>query len=377
MVKKRFEALDAFRGLCALSVVVYHMHLVESITELDFFRGSSIFVEFFFVLSGFVLTHGYGFKDNLNFNRFMKARFFRIYPLHFFMFLVFFLLQVVMFLAFKFTSISSSTGVVEPFTGRNAISEILPNLLLLQSWTPFTSPISFNGPSWSISIEFYLYALLFLSIAIFQSNRVISWFCISSIAFFLIIFGSDILTPQVLMGGACFFGGAFTYTIYKKISHLNFSFIAGSVIEIALIISVILIVQSTIEHQQILAPFIFFLTVLFFTFESGCCSKILKTKPFQYMGKLSYSIYMTHAAILTIFSSSLILIQKISGYKLVSVINGDRYLDIGGGVLNNVIILFFIVITIYISSLTHKYIELKGQKLNKNKAHISLEENRT
>ncbi len=47
---KRFEVLDSFRGLSAIFVVIFHMHYAGSITELSFFRGSSLFVEFFFVL---------------------------------------------------------------------------------------------------------------------------------------------------------------------------------------------------------------------------------------------------------------------------------------------------------------------------------------
>ena len=66
IMNRRFEVLDAFRGICAVAVVIFHMHLVGSITELSFFRGSSIFVEFFFVLSGFVLAHGYAYKKTLS-----------------------------------------------------------------------------------------------------------------------------------------------------------------------------------------------------------------------------------------------------------------------------------------------------------------------
>ena len=93
MAKNRFIVLDSFRGICAVCVVMYHLHWVASLAEIDFFRGSGIFVEFFFVLSGFVLAHGYGFRESLNFKEFVRSRFFRLYPLHLFMLLVFVALE--------------------------------------------------------------------------------------------------------------------------------------------------------------------------------------------------------------------------------------------------------------------------------------------
>ncbi|MCF1428891.1 MAG: acyltransferase [Shewanella sp.] len=373
MIKKRFEALDAFRGLCALSVVVFHMHLIGSITELDFFRGSAIFVEFFFVLSGFVLTHGYGFKENLNFNRFMKARFFRLYPLHLFMFLVFVVLECGKLLAYKYGGMVLNN---EPFTNSFAISEMIPNLLLIQSWTPFTNPLTFNYPSWSISIEFYMYALLFASVVIFKSNRVISWLVISITSLILITLKSEILVGEVLRGLSCFFGGAFTYAIYKKLYHLKPSFILGSVIETILIISVVLVVQSQIEHRSIIASVIFCITVLFFAYESGLLSNFLKVKPLQYAGKLSYSIYMTHAAILFCLTSIAMILQKITGFEIAPMIETTRFLNFGGGLINNVVVIGILAIVVYISSLTYEYVEIAGQRLNEEKANVILEKNK-
>lgn len=179
-MKKRFEALDAFRGICALSVVVFHMHLTGSITELSFFRGSAIFVEFFFVLSGFVLAHGYAYKENLKFFTFMKFRFFRLYPLHLFMFFVMFTLEIGKLLAYKYGGFVFNNL---PFTNSFAIQEIIPNLLLIQSWTPYTDPLTFNFPSWSISIEFYMYALFFGSIVACSKNKVVVWLVSSLMAF--------------------------------------------------------------------------------------------------------------------------------------------------------------------------------------------------
>lgn len=361
-MKKRFEALDAFRGLCALFVVVYHMHLVGSITEIAFFRGSAVFVEFFFVLSGFVLAHGYGFKENLSFNTFMRARFFRIYPLHIFMLLVFVALEFGKLLAYKFSGLVFNN---KPFTGANSISEIIPNLLLIQSWTPFTNPLSFNHPSWSISIEFYMYILLFFSIVFLKSYRLISWFFLSLIAFSLIYLGSDVVVDSVLRGLSCFFGGSFAYVLYKRIADINIPYLLGSFIEAALLVFIIMAVQTTHEYRSVIAPLVFITTVLFFAFESGVFSKLFRAKSLQYAGKLSYSIYMTHAALLFILISIAMVMQKITGNQVSTMIDSVRYLNFGSSVMNNLTVIVILVLVICVSHFTYKHIELTGQKLNK------------
>ena len=126
-MKKRFEALDGLRGVCALFVVIFHLHFAGSLSELAFFRNSAIFVEFFFVLSGFVLVHGYASKSNLKFSTFVSTRFFRLDPLHIFMFIIFVFLELIRLSLHKIAGISFNK---EAFTGSTAISEIIPNILL-------------------------------------------------------------------------------------------------------------------------------------------------------------------------------------------------------------------------------------------------------
>ncbi|WP_133153334.1 acyltransferase family protein [Vibrio breoganii] len=94
LIKKRSRSHPAFRGLCAVSVVIYHILIKDSFSEWSFFRNSDKFVEFFFVLSGFVLAHGYGFRKGVRFVSFMKGRIIRLYPLHLCMLIVFIILEV-------------------------------------------------------------------------------------------------------------------------------------------------------------------------------------------------------------------------------------------------------------------------------------------
>ncbi len=119
MIKNtRFYVLDSFRGVFALCVVVFHLNIIGSISELKFFSGSSLFVQFFFVLSGFVLTHGYANKNDYNFKSFIVSRTWRLYPLHLTMLIVFIIFETAKFIAFKY-------GVqfnYKPFTGAGDLS---------------------------------------------------------------------------------------------------------------------------------------------------------------------------------------------------------------------------------------------------------------
>ena len=361
--RERFEVLDSFRGLCALFVVVYHLHVSDSFAEIAFFRGSSIFVEFFFVLSGFVLAHGYAFRENLSFGPFLSARFFRLYPLHLFMLLVFVLLELGKWSALEFFGISFNNMA---FTNDYALESILPNLLLVHAWTPFTNPLSFNTPSWSISIEFYMYLLLYLSLLMAGRLRMLVWGLLPLVMFYLMITGSDLLVPAVMRGLSGFFGGVICYLVYRRyLSRINVPVWLASLVEVALILLVIAVVQSDVEYRSVWATLVFFLTVLWFSLESGLLSTALKRDSLQFLGRLSYSMYMTHAAVIYLFTSLFLVLQKLIGRQTMSMVDGVRFFDTGYGLWNNLLVALMLASVLLCSCWTYRVIEVRGQALGK------------
>ncbi len=360
-MNQRFLVLDSFRGIAAICVVILHMSIIGSITELNFFRGSSLFVEFFFVLSGFVLAHTYGFKD-VSFKRFIISRTFRLYPLHLFMFFIFVFLELGKLVAYKYGFLFNNL----PFTGKKALSEIIPNLLFLQSWLPGFEPSSWNFPSWSLSVEYYMYIIFFFTLFIKSNFKYIVWFLFSFISFYMIVNSFGIMS-EVIRGLSCFFAGALIYLVYRKVN-LKFENINSklfSIIEFLSIFLIIYIISYVEEYKAIYASFTFLVIVFFFAFEKGVLSKILKVSFFQLLGKLSYSIYMTHAAILFCLLSIAMVLEKILNIKFAPMIDEKRYIDFGNIFINNFVVFIILFIVIFISIFTYKYIEVKGQEFGK------------
>jgi len=58
MINKRI-ALDGWRGIAALAIAFYHVPIAHPLQALAGWKNMEFFVDFFFVLSGFAITHSW------------------------------------------------------------------------------------------------------------------------------------------------------------------------------------------------------------------------------------------------------------------------------------------------------------------------------
>lgn len=95
----RITKLDGLRGIFSVMVVFHHFTpeiLPSSIYNNFFVRQSWLFVDLFFILSGFVIALNYPSIDQRqSFISFIKKRFIRLYPLLFFSVATFLLFKLV------------------------------------------------------------------------------------------------------------------------------------------------------------------------------------------------------------------------------------------------------------------------------------------
>ncbi len=366
----RFHVLDSFRGISAISVVVFHIHAVNSLTEWDFFRNAYLFVPFFFSLSAFVLSHRYSPQDFdlIELKHMLNNRIFRLWPLHIAMLLVFLILE-----GGKLLAESKGIEFTYPaFAGENSATEILPNLFLVQSWINSCSNLSFNYPTWSISVEMGLYLLLAAILYFFKALRSYAFSFIALFSFILLIKGIDHLRTNAYIGLFCFSLGALTYILYDKIKYVTLSRQLMTGLEIASVTLVLFIITLDGGNKYIISGPVFCLAILIFAFEGGTISRILKLNPFTYLGRISYSIYMTHAAVIFCVTAVLKILSKtinIPFLEMRPIVNAGSnitvsYFNLGTPhLLNNGLVLLILLTVIVLSNFTYRFIEQPGQRL--------------
>lgn len=299
---ERFVALDSWRGIAACLVALFHLNACSHLFEVPFLRNSWLFVDFFFVLSGFVIAANYQQRlvDGFGVGRFLLLRLGRLYPLH--------LAMLVLFVAWELLRdlrriLSPELASINPLVlfsaPQDAPHTILANLLLVQSLHLYDF-LTWNFASWSISTEFYTYAIL---AACLIGLRKHAW-----IALFLAMIGGPILIATLSkrnMGAdydwgmiRCLYGfaaGVACWNIHRSWSGTLRKWLSGSVVEWgALGLVVVFVSAAGATLVSIAAPYVFALVVLVFAFEGGTASAILRLRPLVFLGTISYSIYMTH-----------------------------------------------------------------------------------
>ncbi|WP_181566301.1 acyltransferase family protein [Helicobacter monodelphidis] len=343
-----FIVLDSFRGIAALCVVLFHIHFNATMSEWKFFEHSFYFVDFFFILSGFVITYAYD-RENFSFKNFLYRRSLRILPLYLFMFVLFLAFECSKAIAYQYGFIQSV-----PFVGANATSEILPHLFLLQSWLSFANPLSFNSVAWSLSVEYYLYIFFGISIFLFFKIRLLIFsvlFLVSSLEF-------TFLTTAVLEGIYYFSAGIFCCYLYRFLYSIQiqniFSFWVYSLMESLILVIVYFVIVMDYREWSVVA---FSFLILIFVFSKGIFHYFFKNKLFVFIGNISYSIYMTHTLVWMCIVIICVRVARYFGVEILQIQEDYQMIDTGLVWLNWVLVLLSLGAIIICSSLTYRYIE--------------------
>ncbi|MCB1721025.1 MAG: acyltransferase [Rhodospirillales bacterium] len=142
-----FIALDGLRGIAALFVVAFHA--LSPFDKANIISHAHLAVDFFFLLSGFVIAHAYENRliSGLSFGKFLKIRLIRLYPLIFVGLLLGFCVYVT-----KTVFLDKEALPKEVFLALVSNLILLPtNLIKEEGWR---SIFPFNVPAWSLFFEF-------------------------------------------------------------------------------------------------------------------------------------------------------------------------------------------------------------------------------
>jgi len=298
MSSGRVLPLDSLRGLAALGVTLFwhYPHFgperpFDGAVAVWLYRYGLMLVDFFFVLSGFVLSHVY--LDKLRQGRvrpfeFFIFRFSRLYPLHF---------LTLIFVALVQLS-RTACGLDFFVYPANDAFHFLLNLGFIQ-FGIIKTDYSFNGPAWSLTIEEISYLAFFVAL-FFCSKRYLVVFALLlllGIVIDLKALSTHVLNLEVSRGLMGFFSGCFAYQLHTAAQKRNLGRalgVAGLLLCSGFVVYASMVGYSRLPLPLIAHSLILFPAIVLATLNSAWLTRIFSFRPFVYVGEISYSIYMIH-----------------------------------------------------------------------------------
>lgn len=359
------SSLTALRGVAAILVAVFHFEMAAArfvpASQSMFFEKCYIMVDLFFIMSGFIMLHVYSkdFQQRIQgetLKKFFVARFARVYPLHLFSLLL--LVVIVRWL----------TDWGNPPILLEQPSDILPNILLLHSFG-VTKIYSWNIPSWSISAEFAAY-LLFPFIALFiNKKRAVSIILLTLLviaAYYSIMYvlpRKNPINPAIpvphnlnttfdygyIRGIAGFITGLLVYLAYG-LQSVKKAF-SGDALSYVILLAIGASLHFALNDG--LTVFLFAMLVLSVAANRGMIANFCNTGVMQFLGDISYSIYLMQIFLQEPFSHGYLLPGTVGlgrGKQNIELFSGLGYC------------LIYLVLLVLISYVTYGWVERPARK---------------
>ena len=321
--KQRYEILDGLRGVAALMVIIFHFFELYSFgnPSKQIINHGYLAVDFFYVLSGFVLGYAYDDRwDKMSYWDFYKRRLIRLHP----MVIAGSLLGMCYFFLGECINSPNIESVNPLYFFLTIIMSILmipcPAQMDIRGWGETNS---FNGPNWTLTYEYIvniLYSLIFrrlhtiiigiltLASALLLVNLTCN-FDIFNVMHeresnkYTVIGGWSLTSCELCVGFTRlfypYFAGYLVYRLKLKI-RIPYSFIICSIILITFLSMPRLEKEGypifNGIYEAIVIILIFPLVIII---GAGDTTKNeILTKICKFIGELSYPIYITHYPII-------------------------------------------------------------------------------
>ena len=329
---------------------MFHMPVASHWRDWPLIQHGYLFVDYFFVLSGFVIAHAYAerLKSPRDAGRFMVRRLGRVWPLH--------VLILACFVGLELCRVWFHFDAATPFTRDRSVEAIWTNLLLIQAWHihPY---LTWNGPSWTLSAEVACY-LIFAVLVLIAPKRfrwlgavlaVIGGLMVVEFARRWMNTTYDFAVPRAVYG---FFLGCLLQGLWTRIPRLKSG--AATVLEVVTVALCCLFIAWAEGPVTVAVTLVFIGVVWVFAGEDGAVSRLLDHPALVTLGRWSFAIYMVHMFVLTVM---LIIARKLHWLP-----NGRR-IDFGSVWLNDLFAIAIFALIVGLAVIAHNAVERPAQRL--------------
>ena len=294
-------AANGWRGPGSIAIAIVHLGIATDFFVVRHLEPVALLVDLFFVLSGLLIAQVY--SDKLRhasaIPEYIIRRFGRIWPVQMATLAVLLAYEVAKLILQTFAGKHFSAPAFSP-DGLNLVQAIPTNVLLIHS-LGIHDRETWNFPSWSLSVEFVTYAVFsaFCLVSPILRRVLVVTTVAASIAILVLVAPYHMRSTfdyGIFRCLAGFFAGALCYDVLRRWRLPAWPF--PTIVEILAVVLLGAWMRCFDTGLAFAAPVVFCLFIVAFVPERGLISRVLCTKPFQFMAELSFSIYMVHAVVL-------------------------------------------------------------------------------